>query len=624
MKKLKRFLYVFIALFILFPCITHAATELSAATQNPIVGSYIFVQLEANYGDELRIGDFHVYVEYDTSYFALEEVIWVRFGADAGTSRSESGRVYIDKDNANWESGPVVQLKLRVLKSGFSEITIGRNGESYYTNGDVIAQTMASIFINAQEPNDDTLIGTLYVEGHSMQPTFSKTNYNYNLTVPSNVTSVNVVAKKGNNKQSLSGNGKVKLNYGPNRVRVVVTAQDKSTSTYEIMITRTDDRTGDTTLKSINVSNTNIVFEKGKNVYEATVSKSIDNVMITGRTTDPNATVIGTGSKKLEIGLNSFELKVQSSGGKEQIYTINITRSNEELQTVKKSSKLLSLKINNLVLDLSDNKTTFLYGIGKEFSELSIDAVTESATAIKEIIGNEKLQPGFNLLTIKVTEKIDEENQDITEYKVIVYKNPMTANVTKDLNYADTTTDLVYNTTSTTSNIIPESLVSGLKTNNTKLYYNIVNMSNGLLYQFIIKENLPDTEIDASIIRVNETPLTYKVNLPKGTEVTAYVEDSYSNDTDVKIYSYDKDYEYTLVTAGVKVQNGYITFTTNGQSNYIITTSNLIEEQSEFDKLLKKYGGIIIGVIVAIIAIIAISVIISKKNKEKETNEPLY
>lgn len=624
MKRIKRYIYLFIALFILFPCITNAATELSAATQNPVVGTSVFVQLELNYGDQLKIGEFHVYIDYDPTYFSLENVIWTKFGEDKGTSRSESGRVYIDKENANWSSGPVVQLQLRVLKAGFSEITIERNGESYYTNGDVIAQTMSTIFINAQEPNADTIIGTLYVEGYDMQPTFSKTNYIYNLTVPSDVTSVNVIAKKGNSKQSITGGGKVMLNYGPNRVRVVVTAQDKSTSTYEITITRTDDRTGDVSLKSLNVSNTSIKFEEGKNVYEATVSRSIENVMITGRTTDPNATLIGTGSKNLEIGLNSFDLKVQSSGGKEQIYTINITRSNEELQTVKKSSKLLSLKINNLVLDLSDNKTTFLYGIGKEFSELSIDAVTESATATKEIIGNEKLKPGFNVITIKVTEKLDEENSETTEYKIIVYKNPANATVIKDLNNANGQTDVVYSTTSTNSNVIPETLVTELKNNNTKLYYNIVNMSNGLLYQFVLKENLPDTQLDVGITKLNETPLTYQVNLPAGTEITAYVEDSYSNDTDVKIYSYNKDYEYTLVTAGVKVQNGYITFTTNGQNNYIITTSNLIEEQSQFDKLLKKYMGIIIGVIVVLIAIIVISVIINKKNKEKETNEPLY
>ena len=624
MKRVKRILAIFITLFIIFPCLTNAATELSAATQNPTVGSYVYVQLEANYGDSLKIRDFHVYVDYDPTYFSLENVIWVKLGADSGTSRIESGRVYIDKSSANWSSGPVVQLKLKVLKAGFTELTVERNGESYYTNGDVMAQTMAGIYINAQEPSNDTLIGSLYVEGYNIQPTFSRTTYNYNLTVPADVTSVNVIASKGNSKQTISGTGRKTLEYGANRVKVTVTAQDKSTSTYEIMITRTDNRTGDTTLKSLNVSNTTIKYDKSKNVYEATVSKSIDSVMITGLTTDPNATLVGTGRKNLQIGLNSFTLTVQSSGGKQQTYTINIIRSNEELQTVKKSSKLLSLKVNNLVLDLSNDKQTFLYGIGKEYSQLSIDAVPESATATTKITGNEKLIPGLNVITIAVSEQIDTDNEEITEYKLIVYKNPTTATVINNLESATGTKDFLYSTTSTSSNIIPVSLVNNLKTNNTKLYYNIVNMSNGLLYQFILKDNLPDTEIDAYITKINDSPLTYNVALPEGTEITAYVEDTYASGTDVKIYSYDEAANYTLVTAGVQVQNGYITFNTNGQSNYIITTVDLIKEQSEFDKLLNKYKGIIIGVVGGFIAIVAICILLNKKSKEKETNEPLY
>lgn len=624
MKRVKRILSIFIALFIIFPCLTNAATELSAATQNPTVGSYVYVQLEANYGDSLKIRDFHVYVDYDPTYFSLENVIWVKLGADSGTSRIESGRVYIDKSSANWSSGPIVQLKLKVLKAGFSELTVERNGESYYTNGDVMAQTMAGIYINAQEPSNDTLIGSLYVEGYNIQPTFSRTTYSYNLTVPADVTSVNVIASKGNSKQTISGTGRKTLEYGGNRVKVVVTAQDKSTSTYEIMITRTDNRTGDTTLKSLNVSNTTIKYDKNKNVYEATVSKSIDSVMITGLPTDPNATLVGTGRKSLQIGLNSFTLTVQSSGGKQQTYTINIIRSNEELQTVKKSSKLLSLKVNNLVLDLSNDKQTFLYGIGKEYSQLSIDAVPESATATTKITGNEKLMPGINVITIAVSEQIDTDNEEITEYIIIVYKNPATATVINSLNSATGTTDFLYSTTSTSSTTIPVSLVNNLKTNNTKLYYNIVNMSNGLLYQFVLKDNLPDTDIDAYITKVNDSPLTYNVALPEGTEITAYVEDTYASGTDVKIYSYDEDANYTLVTAGVQVQNGYITFNTNGQSNYIITTIDLIKEQSEFDKLLNKYKGIIIGVVGGFIAIVVICIILNKKSKEKETNEPLY
>lgn len=620
MKRIKGYLYFLIALFILLPSITKAATELSAATQNPVVGTYVYVQLEANYGNSLRIGEFHSCIEYDTSFFSLEDIIWIKLGQDKGTTTNESGRVCVNKTEANWTSGPVIQLKLKVLKEGFTEITLKRNGESYYTNGDVIAQTLAGIYINAIAPSQNTLIKTLYVEGYTISPTFSQTTYNYNLVVPSDVTYVNIVGTKYDNKQTITGTGRRDLEYGDNRVRVVVTAQDQSTRTYEIMIHRTDNRTGDTSLKSLNVSNTSIKYDANKNVYEATVSKSIDTVLITGRTADPNATLLGTGTKKLEVGLNSFDLTVQSSGGKEQTYTINIIRSTEELQTITSSSKLLSLKVNNLVLDLSNEQNTFLYGISKDINSLDIQTITESTTARVDIEGNENLEPGINIVKIKVTET----NEETTEYTIIVYKNPLDASQVSDISSIKGTSNYVYNTTQTTNNLIPKETINTLKTNNTKLYYNTVNMTNGLLTQIVLKNNLPDDNIDATITKTNDSPLTYSINIPKDNEVTIYVADHYQPDTNVRIYSYDEMNQYTLITAGTQVKGGYITFTTNGQKNYVITTMDLLPEQSPLDKLFSKYKTIIMLVIIAIIAIIVIIVFINKKKTTKDSNEPLY
>lgn len=625
---MKRLIFVFIALFILFPCLTNAATELSASTQNPVVGSYIYIQLEANYGTEYNISDFHSYIEYDTNYFSLEKIIWVKFDYEYGTTRTENGRVYVDKENGNWTSGPILQLQLKVLKEGFSEINVHTNGDSYYTDGNLIAQTTVGISINASAPSNDTIIGSLYVEGYNMLPTFSKTTYSYNLTVPSDVSSVNIVATKGDSKQTITGTGKRNLEYGDNRVRVVVTAQDKSSRTYEIMITRTDNRTGDTSLKRLSVSNTDISYIKNQNVYSTIVSKSIDSVMITALPSDANATLTGTGNKNLVVGLNTFELKVKTVGGKEEIYTLNITRSNEELPKIEKSSKLISLKVNNLVLDLSEEKTTFLYGIGKEYSALTINATPESSTAKVNITGNENLKPGINLITIAVTEVMDSTTDPVTEekteYNLIVYKFPNDATLIKDFTSITGLENYVYNTTTSTNNIVSSDIITKLKNNNSKLCYNVVNMTNGLLSQVVLSNNLPDSEVDVTITKISTSPLTYKINVPKDTEITLYLEGIYSSGTNVKIYSYDESGEYTLLTAGIKVNEGYITFSTNGQPNYVITTNDLIKEQSEFDKMISKYKIVIIGIVVGIIAIILIGHIISKRNKEKESNEPLY
>ena len=613
MKKIRKFLTVFFALFILFPCITLAATELSAATQNPIVGDVVYIQLEVNYGKTLNIRDFHTYVTYDNKYLELEDIFWIKIREEKGTTKVENGRIYVDKTGANWESGPILQMKFRVLRQGFTKLEIERNGESYYTNGDIIAQTTAGIGINCMNPSSETLIGSLGVEGYTLQPTFSRTRYNYNLTVPSNVTSVNIIASKGDAKQTIKGLGKKKLEYGDNKVKVEVIAQDNSSRTYEIMINRIDNRTGDTSLEHLSVSNTDITYSKEKTTYEAIVSKSVDNVLITGRTKDPNATMMGTGKKKLQIGLNTFVLRVVSSGGKESNYTINITRSEEELANDIKSSKLTSLKVNNYLLDLTEEKTTFLYGINKGISSLSIEPTTESRTAKVEIIGNEKLKTGINKITIKVTETTEET----TEYNLLVYKEPNDLTIIDDLNTFNEITDSLYSSRKDTSYIIPLSALKVLKANNTSLTYNVINAYNGLYYQVKLKDNLPNHNINASFTKKTDSPLTYETELPEGTEITLYLDGMFTDNTNLKVYSYNDGGTYTLVTAGVSVQNGYITFKLTGEKNYVITTTELLNEVGPFQKIIDSYLGYVLGGIMIFILIIILSNFISKKIHEK-------
>lgn len=626
MPKIKKYLYIIIALFIMFPTLINAATELGASTQSPVVGTDVYVQLNINYKN-FKIGDAHYIITYDTEYLEFEEVIWIQ---TRGTYSMEPGKITIDKEfGKSWDSGAILQIKYKVLKDGLSKVDVLRNGESHYENGDVIGQSFVGVSISATKPSSQTLIGTLYVEGYTLQPTFSKTVYQYNLIVPPDVSSVNVFASKSDSRQTITGDGYKKLSYGDNNFPVIVTAEDGSSRTYNITVHRTDNRNGDTSLKSLNVSDTNIKYENDKNVYEATVSRSVEDILITARANDPNATIIGTGRKKLNIGANTFNLTVESSGGRESNYTIIINRSTEEIPKVIKSSKLKTIKVNGLVMDLSDNKTSWLYGIGKDNDKLTIDAKAESDTATIEIIGNENLKVGINAIKIKVSEQNEvvegaEPTYDITEYSLIVYKNPTNATLINEINNNTFNGDIVFSTSENASHIVPASTLKRLKETKSKLYYNVVNLYNGILYQAIISENIQDSDLDISFKKVSDNLLTYETNIPKGTEMLVYLENLFLDGANVKIYTFNEAGKYTLLTDGITVQNGYISFVTNGEKNYVITTSTLIEEKSPLDQLLAKYKNYILGGIGTIVIALIFINLISKKIKQKTNKGPLY
>ena len=624
MRKFKQVILIFLMTFIFCPFIVKAATYLEASTQHPTVGSNVYILVNAMYGD-MEIREFYVRIKYDEQYFKFEDIYWTQ--SVAGTYEVKDGYIYIRKDSTTgiWKSGNQIQFKFSVLKEGLTKFEIdavNQNGnveDSYYTNGDPIAQSFAGVTVDITKPSDDTFIGYLGVEGFTISPTFKKTTYDYNLVVPPETTEVTITAKKGDSKQTITGTGVKKLSYGLNRVRVVVEAQSGSSRTYQIMINRKDNRTGDTSLKSILVTNTNIVYEEGKTEYNATVSRDIDSILITAQPNDSNATVTGTGRQQLQIGKNTFKLYVESSGGRESTYTINITRSNEEIQSVSQSSKLRSLKVNNLSLDLSGDNKKFIYGVAKEYATLNIEAIPESNTAIVETTGNKNLLSGVNVITIKVTEN----NDEFTEYTILVYKNPQEATVIQSFDNINFGSNLLYQATLNDSHIVPRNAIELLKESEKKLYYNVIDIYGGLLYQIVLNNTVPLEDIDVSFNEIEGKTNNYQTKLPKDSQILLYLDDAFANDMDVKIYSYDENGVYSLVTEGAKVTNGYINFTTDGNPYYVVTLEELIKQESAIEKFFNNFKFIIIGVVILVIVII----IILKKNKKSSKtpkNEPLY
>lgn len=616
MKRARNILLLFL---LLVPLQIKAATYLNASNQNPVVGTNFDVTLFIDYGADAKISSAHYLIGYDTECFSVQNIIWSQ---TKGTYQNENGQLYLDKASSTkaWEMGIPVTITFHANKTCRSTISLSTNGDATYENGSKVVQTTSGVTIEAIKGDTDTQLGSITIEGYDLYPTFQKSITSYTLTVPASTEQLDIKTTKGNANQTITGDGVKKLNYGPNRIRINVTSQSGATNTYEIMVTRLDDRTGATELKALSVSNTNITYSKNKYVYDATVSRSVTNVFITARASSDNATLTGTGNKELAIGLNTFIIKVKSDTGSEQEYTINITRSTDELQAETESTNLLSLTLNNQNISLN-KKNVYLFIVDKNTNEVAVNCVTESKTATTKIAGNTNLKAGFNIITITVTEK----NNDSREYKVIVYKEPAKAQQITSIT-ASSLTDMpfLYKTSEDDLKISQEEVNTLIKSKKT-LYYNVTNTEGGLLYQLRLTPNLKAGDISLQINQTNSSPLTYQTNLPSGIEVLLYLDtDMYKDGTNVHIYTYNEEGQYTILTEGSTINDGYISFITNGEKNYVITTQSLIKEESFFNKLINKIKMILVIGIILVIIIVVVVKIINKKISKKYENEPLY
>lgn len=85
-----------------------------------------------------------------------------------------------------------------------------------------------------QVKNSDNNLKSLSVEGATLTPEFNKDTLEYSVDLSSDTTKINIIAEKSDSKASIKGNGEIEVAEGPNKLEIVVTAENGSTKTYVI------------------------------------------------------------------------------------------------------------------------------------------------------------------------------------------------------------------------------------------------------------------------------------------------------------------------------------------------------------------------------------------------------
>lgn len=193
-------------------------------------------------------------------------------------------------------------------------------------------------------------------------------------------------------------------------------------------------------------------FSENKTSYDVTVPNNVTQVEIYATKKDSKASLTGTGIKKLQEGQNTANVIVTAEDGTTKTYTINIKRlsKNEKQDTTgnldtKSSSNSKDLKLSNLEiegvnLEPSFESSTYKYEISikGEQSNLDIKASTNNTSDKVEIIGNENLQNGQNIITILVT---NSKSDEVATYQIYVNKNVIDSN-TVDNEFGKTVKEL--------------------------------------------------------------------------------------------------------------------------------------------------------------------------------------
>ena len=169
---------------------------------------------------------------------------------------------------------------------------------------------------------------------------FKKDKTQYSVQVPKDVEEIEVYAEATSDKAKVTGTGKTQLKNGKNTIVVQVTAENGTTQTYTIEVTRGDSGTTATTnskdefgLSSLEINGLtlNPSFETGIYEYKVDLKEDLDSLDIATIATDDDTTVEIYGNEGLSLGENTITILVRNEKeNKTATYQIIVNKSLSE------------------------------------------------------------------------------------------------------------------------------------------------------------------------------------------------------------------------------------------------------------------------------------------------------
>lgn len=230
----------------------------------------------------------------------------------------------------------------------------------------------------------------------------------------------------------------MQASYAVNETNTANTSNNNSNTTNTTGTENDVERANNANLSNLGIRPHDFTgFRYGTTNYEVTVPNDVESVEVYASAQASKATLKGTGTKKLEVGKNSFPVEVTAQDGTKKTYTIHVTRegindseentNTEEPKTTDATDKketaegLSELKIANVTLEPVFEPDIYEYTINYTGTEerLEIETKASKETYKVEVTGNYALQEGENLINILVN---DAEGKNIATYQLTVNK----------------------------------------------------------------------------------------------------------------------------------------------------------------------------------------------------------
>ena len=374
-------------------------------------GDYVTVTAVLDYSegtDSYKINNGNITVRWDEEHLKFVDYSTVLSSISTPTVNKSSNKIAISNlsSTENILSGKnnLIDFKFQVL----TDSSIGST-KIYQTDDDGtlnLKSDNANLDIKTQNielkynisKSTENKLSSIKIDGQEISG-FSDSKTSYEVSVSETKEKVNVTATAKDSNAKVTGVGEKTLNYGANKVAIVVTSESGTDKTYNLTITREDKRSSVNTLKTLVLSNGNINFRSNVNDYTVNVENDVEEITITTTLTDSKSKYVEDYSNKtvkLVEGSNKVQIKVVSEKGDENTYILNINRALNSNTTLK------TLKVNDEKIELKEDEFTYEYEVENDVDSITIKATPNDSKAKVQLEDSYELVEGNNEINILV------------------------------------------------------------------------------------------------------------------------------------------------------------------------------------------------------------------------------
>ena len=266
-------------------------------------------------------------------------------------------------------------------------------------NGDNITSSNSGTNVQIFIPSTNANLASLSLSSGSLSPAFNSGTISYTATVDSASVSINATAAAG---ASLTGAGAKNLNYGGNSFNIVVTAEDGTTKkTYTVNINRPDNRSSDSKLRSLTISNHSFSFDPSNVNYSVILSSNVSVFSVTGVANDNKSSVAYSPSQSINLNYgqtSAISVIVTAENGSRTTYKVTATRKDDRSA----NNDLKELSVSGTSIKFNGG-TSYTGTVENGIASVDISAAASDPKSVVSGAGKKSLKVGSNTYRVTVT-----------------------------------------------------------------------------------------------------------------------------------------------------------------------------------------------------------------------------